>query len=158
MRSIFFLIIAASFLLIGCTNNGNGESLVTYDNNQLASDLEKEGIEPKLPTEFPVAITEYQILKPPHESTRHETKLKGENGERFTLLVHSGPVSYDGELENQEEVEINGNEGFYAVNDVTGPSIHWTDGDYHYVIDYQTIELETEVNKETMIAIAESFE
>ncbi|WP_421377950.1 hypothetical protein ACOJQI_11755 [Bacillus salacetis] len=83
----------------------------------------------------------------------------GENGEIFTLLIHTAPVIYnDGALQNQKEVTINGNEGFYAENDVTGPSIHWTDGDYHYVVDYQSIELETEVNKDTMMAIAESFE
>ncbi len=60
----FFLLIAASYLLLGCSNNGNGFSLMTYDNNQLESNLEKEGIEPKLPTEFPIAITEYEILEP----------------------------------------------------------------------------------------------
>ncbi|WP_335872263.1 hypothetical protein [Bacillus sp. 2205SS5-2] len=158
MRSIFFLIIAASFLLIGCTNNGNGNNLVTYDNSELASDLEKEGVEPKLPTNFPISITKYEILKPQHESTRHETKITGENDEIFTLVVHSSPVTYEEELENQEEVKINGNEGFYAVNEITGPSVHWKDGDYHYILEYQTIELDTEINKETMISIAESFE
>jgi Domain of unknown function (DUF4367) len=157
MRRFFFLLIAASFLLIGCSEKGNGESLVSYDHNQLASDLESEGIEPKLPTEFPVRITEYEIVKPPHESSRHEMQLTGENGEIFNLIVHSAPVTYDGEVENQEKVKINGNEGFYAVNDVTGPSVHWTDDDYHYILEYQTIGLETEVNKETMMAIAESF-
>ena len=157
MRKFFFLLIAASFLLIGCSDIGSGESFVTYDHNQLERDLESEGIEPKLPTAFPVAITEYEIVKPPHESPRHEIQLTGKKGEIFNLVVHAAPVTYDGKLENQEEVKINGNEGFYAVNDVTGPSVHWTDGDYHYILEYQTIGLETEVNKETMMAIAESF-
>lgn len=157
MRKFFFLIIAVSFLLIGCSAIGSGESFVTFDNKQLASDLESEGIEPKLPTRFPMVISEYEIVKPPHESSRHEVQLTGEKGEIFNLVVHSTPVTYDGELENQEEVKINGNEGFYAVNDVTGPSVHWTDSDYHYILEYQTIGLETEVNKETMMAIAKSF-
>ncbi|WP_171050780.1 DUF4367 domain-containing protein [Bacillus sp. BHET2] len=158
MKKIFFLLIAASFLLIGYSDISKGDSLVTYDHNQLASDLEKEGIEPKLPTEFPVAITNYEIVKPPHESARHEIGLTGESGEVFTLVIHSAPVTYDGKLDNQEKIEINGNEGFYAVNDVTGPSVHWTDDDYHYILEYQTIGLETEVNKETMMAIAKSYE
>ncbi|MFI8687203.1 DUF4367 domain-containing protein [Rossellomorea sp. NPDC077527] len=158
MKKIFLLLCAVSFLLIGCSDISNGGSLVTFDNNQLESDLENQGIEPKLPTEFPIAITNYEIMKPPHESPRHEIELTGENGEVFTLVIHSAPVTYDGELENQEKVKINGNEGVYAVNDVTGPSVYWTDGDYHYILEYQTIGLDTEVNKETMMAIAKSYE
>ncbi|KPL60993.1 DUF4367 domain-containing protein [Rossellomorea vietnamensis] len=157
MRKFFLLLIAASLLLIGCGEMGSGESLVTYDNSQLAGDLENEGIEPKLPTEFPVDIAEYEIVKPPHESSRHEIQLTGKNGEIFNLVVHTSPVTYDGELENQEEVKINGNEGFYAENDVTGPSVHWTDEGFHYILEYQSIGLDTEVNKETMMAIAESY-
>ncbi|WP_456270935.1 DUF4367 domain-containing protein [Bacillus sp. AK031] len=158
MRKIFFLLIAVSFILSACSINSNGENLVTYDNSQLSSDLEKEGIDPKLPTGFPIAITEYELFKPPHQTSRYETNLIGENGEIFTIIVHSTTVSYEGEFENQEEVTINGNEGFYTENEVTGPSLHWTDGDYHYILDYQTIGLETAVNKDTMMAIADSFE
>jgi hypothetical protein len=160
MKNIILMMIATSFLLIGCNSNANGDSLATYDNSQLASDLEEErGLQPKLPTEFPIEISKYEIFEQPHESSIHEVRLTGENGEIFTLLFHTAPVTYnDGALDNQEEVTINGNDGLYAVNDITGPSIHWTDGDYHYVVDYQSIELETEVNKETMMAIAESFE
>ncbi|WP_205172065.1 hypothetical protein [Bacillus pakistanensis] len=62
------MLIAVSFLLLGCSSNSNGESLATYDYSQLVSDLEKEGIEPKLPTGFPIGITEYELLKPSHET------------------------------------------------------------------------------------------
>jgi hypothetical protein len=154
----FFLLIAVSLLLIGCSSNSRGEGLITYDSSQLASDLEKEGIKPKLPTGFPIAITEYKLLKPPHETTRFEINFKGENGEVFTVTVHSTPVGYEEEVEKQDEVPINGNDGFYTENEVTGPSVHWTDENYHYILAYPTIRLETVVNKETMIAVAKSFE
>lgn len=155
MKKILFVLVAVPSLLFGCSNSG--EDLVEYDYSELSSELAEKGIEPKLPTGFPVAIEGYELFEPPHESSRYETSLTGENGEIFTLIVHSAPVSYEGNME-KEDVQINGNGGFYTENEVTGPSLHWTEGDYHYILEYSTIGLDTVVNKETMLHIAESFE
>ncbi|WP_409250701.1 hypothetical protein V1502_11040 [Bacillus sp. SCS-153A] len=156
MRIILFLLIALPVLLVGCSSS-DSNSLVDYDHSKLSSEFENEGIQPKLPTGFPVRIKGHERVIPPHETSRYETKFTGENGEIFTLIVHSGPVAYE-EGMKKEDVSINGSEGFYTENEVTGPSLHWTEGKYHYILDYSTIALETEVNKETMMAIAESFE
>lgn len=155
MKRLLFVLVAVPSLLYGCSNSG--EDLVEYDHSELSSELVEKGIEPKLPTVFPVAIEGHELFEPPHESSRYETNLTGENGEIFTLTVHSAPVAYDENME-KDDVKINGNEGFYTENEVTGPSLHWTDGDYHYILEYRTIGFDTVVNKESMLHIAESFE
>ncbi|EDL66511.1 DUF4367 domain-containing protein [Bacillus sp. SG-1] len=155
MKKLLFMLVAFPSLLFGCSHSR--EDLVEYNHSELSAELAEKGIEPKLPTEFPVAIEGYEIFEPPHKSSRYETSLTGKNGEIFTLTVHTAPVSYEGNIE-KEDVKINGNEGFYTENEVTGPSLHWTEGDYHYILEYRTIGFDTVVNKETMLDIAESFE
>ncbi|MCA1063703.1 DUF4367 domain-containing protein [Rossellomorea aquimaris] len=70
--------------------------------------------------------------------------------------MHSGEVTFDGEFE-KEDIKVNGNEGMYMEDEVTGLEVAWKDGDFYYMLEYQTIGLDTEVTKETMINIAESF-
>ena len=81
----------------------------------------------------------------------YEILFKGEEGKQFLLTIHdSKSVDYN-KLE-KEDVMINGKSGFYIEG--PGPSLHWTEGNYHYILRDDTDEKDT---KERMIEIAESF-
>ena len=138
--------------MVGCSN---GQTLTKYDHDQLSRDLKKEGIDPKLPTRFPMVVEDYEIQMPPHKSAIYSIMFNGEDGEVFDLRIHSGDVTFEGDFE-KEEVMINGKDGFYT-EDKAGLDVNWKDGDYFYILNYQTIGLDTEVTKETMIEIADSF-
>jgi hypothetical protein len=154
MKKLILLVIVIPLMLIGCSN---GSNLVTFDNTELAKELKSEGINPKLPTMFPVEIVKYERVIPPHESKRYETSFTAEGGEVFNVIIHSGQVTYNNQVK-KEEVKINGNEGFYRENDADRQSLHWTDGEYHYILEYVTTDLDIQVTKKTMIETAESFE
>ncbi|MBN8192929.1 DUF4367 domain-containing protein [Bacillus sp. NTK074B] len=138
--------------VVGCSN---GQTLTKYNHDQLSEDLKKEGIDPKLPTRFPMAVKDAKIQMPPHKSAIYSVMFNGGDGEVFDLRIHSGDVTFEGDFE-KEEVKINGKDGFYT-EDKAGLDVNWKDGDYFYILSYQTIGLDTEVTKETMIEIAESF-
>lgn len=140
------------FLLVPLIILGCSQKEVLFDHTELKEELKKEGISPKLPTTFPMPIVEYERVIPPHDTNINEVIFKGEEGMQFSLTVQPPPVEYDN-LQNKEDVMVNGNEGFFIEG--PGPSIHWTDGDYHYILTYYTDEKAT---KEMMVAIAESFQ
>lgn len=140
------------FLLVPLIILGCSQKEVKFDHTELKGELKKEGISPKLPTRFPITIGEYERVNPPHETNINEVIFKDEKGMRFSLTVQPPPVEYNN-LQNKEDVMVNGNDGFFIEG--PGPSIHWTDGDYHYILTSYTDEKET---KEMMIAIAESFQ
>jgi hypothetical protein len=78
--------------------------------------------------------------------------FKGEEGgKQFSLTIQPPPVEYINFEE--EDVTVNGNKGFF----IEGPSssIHWTDGDYHYILTSYSDENGT---KERMVETAESFQ
>lgn len=140
--------------MVGCCQVGG---LIEYDNRELAKELNVEGVHPKLPTKFPVNISKYDRIIPPHDSRVYETIFTGKNDEVFSLIIHSGQVKYHGDFE-RVNVTISGNGGFYMNSELPGPSLHWFDGDYSYILEYQSLHLDIEVNKEIMIEVAESFQ
>lgn len=140
-------------ILIGCSE---GDNFKRFDNSELKEELKVEGINPKLPTKFPVTIVEYERKTPPQQSNIHEIIFKGKDGELFSLIIDSATTEYN-DFE-KEDVEINGNSGFYVESKLPGPSIHWTDGEFHFIFQYQTTNLEKTETKEVMIGIAESFQ
>jgi hypothetical protein len=140
------------FLLVPLIIVGCSQKEVMFNHTELKEELKKEGISPKLPTTFPMTIVEYERVIPPHETNIYEVIFKGEEGMRLSLTVEPPPVEYHN-LQNKKDVTINGNDGFFIEG--PGPSIHWTDGDYHYILTYFTDE---KVTKEMMVAMAESFQ
>lgn len=153
MKKGVYLFLFVSLFLLGCSQSS--VKLEKYDHSELEAELEEEGIRPKLPTKFPVAITEYKQRIPPHPSTIYETSFTGENRERFLLTISSAGTTYN-DFE-REDITINGNDGFYVESVLPGPSVHWDDGDYHYIFQYEMTETDEET-KELMIKLAESFE
>lgn len=141
------LFILVPLIILGCS-----QKEVKFDHTELKEELKKEGISPKLPTTFPVTIKEYERVIPPHPTDIIEVEFIGEEGMQFSLIIEPPPVEYPN-LQNEEDVKVNGNNGFFLEG--PGPSIHWTDGDYHYILTSYTDEKET---KEMMVAIAESFQ
>ena len=152
-KLIMLLFVVLLSAIVGCNN---GQELISFNNEELSKELKNEGVEPKLPTQFPMEVNDYEIQLPPHKSSIYPVMFKGKGVEIFNLRIHSGDVSFHGEFE-KEDVKVNGNEGFYTEDDVAGLDLSWADGDYYYILNYQTIGLNTEVTKETMVRIAESF-
>ncbi|WP_043929725.1 hypothetical protein [Bacillus sp. EB01] len=142
---LMFLLVP--LLIVGCS-----QKEIMFNHTELKEELKKEGISPKLPTSFPMTIVEYERVIPPHETNINEVIFKGEEGMRLSLTIEPPQVEYHN-LQYQEDVTINGNDGFFIEG--PGPSIHWTDGDYHYILTYFTDE---KVTKEMMVAVAESFQ
>ncbi|GAA0343511.1 hypothetical protein GCM10008967_37460 [Bacillus carboniphilus] len=140
--------------MVGC---GQAGGLKDYDNRELAKELKEEGVHPKLPTKFPVKIAKYERIIPPHDSRIYETIFTGENDEVFSLIINPGQAEYHGDFE-RENVTVCGNSGFYMNSELPGPSLHWFDGDYSYILEYQTLFSDTEVTKEIMMKIAEFFQ
>ncbi|MBT2695696.1 hypothetical protein [Bacillus sp. ISL-55] len=145
-KLLSMLLLLVPMLLLGCSQNEE-----RFDHTALKDELKEEGIEPKLPTEFPMAIAGYERVIPPHESNIHEVIFNGEDGGmKFSLTIQPPPVEYINDEE--EDVTVNGNKGFFM--DGPGSSIHWTDGDYHYILTSYSDENGT---KDSMVEIAESF-
>ncbi|BCB03962.1 hypothetical protein [Bacillus sp. KH172YL63] len=153
MKKWILLFIIICLTTTACTNSPH---TIKFDHADLSKELKKEGINPKLPTQFPMKVEKYEIQRPPHESVIHEIMFTGENGEIFNLRVHTGEVTF-GEDMKEEEVEISGDQGFFSDHDAAGLEVVWEDGEYTYLLNYQTVGLDTEVTKETMIGVAESF-
>lgn len=145
-------IVISLFIIASCSNE---QKLVEFEKNELLEELNEQGIKPKLPTKFPIEIKEFELQMPPHESQIYPIVFIGESGEVFNLRIHLGDVTYSGEFD--ETVKINGQDGSFNEDDITGLDLVWNDGKYHYFLNYQTIGLDTKVTKETMISIAESF-
>jgi hypothetical protein len=140
------------FLLVPLIILGCSQKELLFDRTELKEELKKEGISPKLPTRFPVTIVGYERVNPPHETNINEVIFKAEDGMQFSLSVQPPPVEYNN-LQNKEDVIVNGNNGFYIEG--PGSSIHWTNGDYHYILTSYSDESGT---KERMVEIAESFQ
>lgn len=151
-KMIMLFMVFSLFIMASCSNE---LTLVDFEKNELVKELNDQGIKPKLPTKFPIKIKDYELQKPPHESEIYPIVFIGESGEVFNLRIHLGDVTYSGDFE--ETVKVNENEGSFTNDDITGLDLVWNDGGYHYFLNYQTIGLDTEVTKETMISIAESF-
>jgi len=145
-RVLAMLFLLVPMILLGCSQNEEG-----FNHTALKEELKEEGIAPKLPTKFPIKILEYERVTPPHETNIHEVIFKGkEGGMQFSLTIQPPPVEYHFE---GFEVTVNGNDGFYIKG--PGSSIHWTDGDYHYILTSYSEENGT---KERMVETAESFQ
>ena len=143
--SMLFLIIP--IILLGCSQKGE-----RFDHTALKDELKEAGIAAKLPTKFPMTIVGYERIIPPHESNINEVIFKGEEGGmQFSLTIQPPPVEYSDF--GEEDITVNGNSGFFI--DGPGSSIHWTDGDYHYILTSYSDENGT---KERMIETAESFQ
>ena len=146
-RVMFLCILLAPIILWGCSQNEG-----RFDHAALKEEFNKEGIFPKLPTKFPITIVEYERVIPPHETKINEVIFKGvEGGMQFSLTIQPIPVEYVN-FEG-EKVKVNGISGFYTAG--PGSSIHWSDGDYHYIL---TSYIDKNGTKEIMVETAESFE
>ncbi|NMH67947.1 hypothetical protein HF072_04010 [Bacillus sp. RO3] len=64
-KRILFILCVLILTTVGCSN---GQELISYDHNELSKELKKEGIEVKVPTQFPMVVENYEIQLPPHES------------------------------------------------------------------------------------------
>ncbi|MEI5908734.1 DUF4367 domain-containing protein [Bacillus spongiae] len=157
MKKIIFLLIAVPFFLIGCGSD-NDVNLVTYDNGELEKELKEEGIQPKLPTKFPIVIVEHELSIPPPPTPKGQFPVyyTGENGEYFELMIWDRPVTWE-EISTYEKVDINGNESFYMSDEAYTSTLHWEDGDYYYILQYHHQSSETKITKGDLINIAESF-
>lgn len=143
---LLLLLFLVPLILMGCTQKES------FDQKALKEELKEEGINPKLPTKFPITIERYELVTPPHETTINEVVFKGEEGRmEFTLTIQPSLVEYI-DFEG-EDVTVNGKDGFYVKG--PGSSIHWTDGDYHYILTSYSDENGT---KEKMVETAESFQ
>ncbi len=148
MKRVFsvLLLLLVPLTIMGCTQKEQ-----SFDHTALKEELKEEGIAPKLPTKFPITIVEYERVTPPHETNIHEVIFKGEEGGmQFSLTIQPSPVEYHFE---GYEVTVNKNDGFYIKG--PGSSIHWSDGDYHYILTSYSDENGT---KEKMVETAESFQ
>ena len=147
-RVLSLLFLLVPFIVLGCSQKEE-----SFDHTTLKEELKEEGIAPKLPTKFPMTIVGYERVTPPHETDIFEIIFKGkEGGMQFSLTIQPPPVEYKN-LQNKEAVMVNGDNGFYIKG--PGSSLHWTDGDYHYILTSYSEENGT---KEKMIDTAESFE
>lgn len=160
MKKFQILLLGISLLLIGC-NDKEASAGISYDPTKIREYLkEEQKIEPKLPTTFPVEIKEDEINPQTHpESSVHDVQFTGENDEKFMLMIHTKEVKYDGKPQGYEEITINSQDGFYAEDDLAS-SVHWTDGDYHYIFEYQVAASGKDaikLTKEELIRIAKSF-
>jgi hypothetical protein len=146
-RVLSMLFLLVPLIILGCSQKEE-----RFDHTALKEELKEEGIAPKLPTKFPMTIVGYERVNPPHETNIYEVIFKGEEGGmQFSLTIQPPTVEYINYEE--EEVTVNGNNGFFIEG--PGSSIHWTDGDYHYILTSYTDENGT---KEKMVDIAESFQ
>ncbi|MBT2636733.1 hypothetical protein [Bacillus sp. ISL-39] len=144
-RIVYMLLLLIPMIIMGCSQNDE-----KFDHTALKKELKEEGIAPKLPTKFPVTIVSYERVSPPHETNINEVIFKGEEGGmQFSLTIQPPPVEYHFE---GYEVTVNGNDGFFKEG--PGASIHWTEGDYHYILTSYSEENGT---KEIMVETAESF-
>ncbi|MFT9498009.1 hypothetical protein [Anaerosolibacter sp.] len=142
--SMLFLLVP--LILLGCSQKEK-----RFDHTALKDELKEEGIAPKLPTKFPMAIAGYERVISPHETNIHEVIFNGEDGGmKFSLTIQPPPVEYINV--EKEDVTVNGNKGFFIEG--PGSSIHWTEGDYHYFLTSYSEKIGT---KESMVEIAESF-
>lgn len=145
-RILFMLVFLVPLILLGCS-----ETEKRFDHAALKEELKEDGITPKLPTKFPVTIVGYERAIPPHETNINEVIFKGEEGGmQFSLTIQPPPVEYNFK---GEDVTVNGKDGFFIKG--PGSSIHWTDGDYHYIFTSYSEENGT---KEIMVETAESFQ
>ncbi|MBT2641882.1 hypothetical protein J7I80_06575 [Bacillus sp. ISL-41] len=142
--SILFLLVP--LIILGCSQKEQ-----SFDHTALKEELKEEGIAPKLPTKFPMTIVDYERVTPPHETIINEVIFKGEDGGmQFSLTIQPPPVEYNFE---GEDVTVNGNKGFFIEG--PGSSIHWREGDYHYIL---TSYSEENGSKERMVETAEAFQ
>lgn len=160
MKNIQILLLGICLLLIGCSDK-EASAGISYDPTKIREHLkEEQKIEPKLPTTFPVEIQEDEVNPQTHpESSVYDVQFTGENDEKFILLIHTKEVTYDGKPDGYEEITINSHNGFYA-EDGLASSVHWTDGDYHYIFEYDVAASgkdAVKLTKEELIRIAESF-
>lgn len=160
MKKIQIVIVGICLLLIGCNDNEASAGL-SYDPSKIQKQLkEEQKIDSKLPTAFPVEIKDYEISPQTHtESSVHDVQFTGTNEEKFILMIHTKEVTYDGKPQGYEELKINNQEVFYIEDDLAS-SVHWKDGDYHYIFEYQVAESgkdAAKLTKEEMVEVAESF-
>lgn len=149
MKRVLFvlLLLLVPLTIMGCTQKEK-----SFDHKKLKQELKAEGSAPKLPTKFPITIEGYERVTPPHETNINEVIFKGEEGGmQFSLTIQPPPVEYINT--EGEDVTVNGKNGFFIEG--PGSSIHWTDGDYHYILTSYSDENGT---KEKMVETAESFQ
>ena len=146
-RVLSMLCLLVPLIMLGCSQKEE-----RFDHTALKEELKEEGIAPKLPTKFPMDIAGYERVIPPHVTNIREVIFKGgDGGMKFSLTIQPPPVEYINVEE--EDVTVNGNKGFFIEG--PGSSIHWTEGDYHYILTSYSEENGT---KEKMIETAESFQ
>jgi len=113
MKKLLCLLIMIQFFVFGCSNAGG--HFKDYNQAELTDKFQEAGVDPKLPTKFPVEIKE-EVFNPPFEDEKvYSVDFLGTKNERFSLqIIKGGNVDYDDRLE-KESVEIGKNNGLYFI-------------------------------------------
>ncbi|MBM6617992.1 DUF4367 domain-containing protein [Bacillus suaedaesalsae] len=129
--------------------------LVDYDNEGIAVELKKRGIEHELPSKLPVKIIGHEIVEGnpnnPYAPKNVVIQLNGEDGVLFTISADTADPDaffHDEGRNSNQVISINGNKGLY----MEGVVVKWIEEDVSYLFTSNE-----RLSKETMIKIAESF-
>ncbi|XQY93314.1 hypothetical protein ACNRWW_07940 [Metabacillus sp. HB246100] len=157
MKQKLTLLVISIILLVGCNQAVN---IVAYDSVQLEKDLEKQAFQHKLPTSLPFKVEDTDITSLPNEQNKQITidfYGLGTNklGDHLSLsVVNGGEV---GKLEGGRKVDLENNEGTYKSEQVE-EILSWSEDNLHYRLTYYKEQSDTNVTKEELIEVANSFE
>ncbi|UOR10993.1 DUF4367 domain-containing protein [Halobacillus amylolyticus] len=160
MRVLLLSIIAAFFILSGCTN-GNASGQISYDGENLRTQLEEKSYQPMLPTEFPFEVEDASFSPTPtmDEEKVFNFNFIGENNSVELMTFNGESINLDMET---EEVKVGAIDGDYAESEVNDKKtkvkrLVWKDEGVVYNLSTASTSKEAEISKEELIQIAESF-
>ncbi|WP_273131106.1 hypothetical protein [Bacillus weihaiensis] len=157
MKQKLTLLVISIILLVGCNQAVN---IVAYDSVQLEKDLEKQAFQHKLPTSLPFKVEDTDITSLPNEQNKQITidfygLGTNELGDHLSLsVVNGGEV---GKLEGGRKVDLENNEGTYK-SEQGEEILSWSEDNLHYRLTYYKEQSDTNVTKEELIEVANSFE
>ncbi|APH05438.1 hypothetical protein [Bacillus weihaiensis] len=157
MKQKLALLVISIIILVGCNQAVN---IVAYDSVQLEKDLKKQAFQHKLPTSLPFKVEDTEITSLPNEQDKQITidfygLGTNELGDHLSLsVVNGGEV---GKLEGGRKVDLENNEGTYK-SEQGEEILSWSEDNLHYRLTYYKEQSDTNVTKEELIEVANSFE
>jgi hypothetical protein len=150
----FFMFVVLLFLA-ACGNSGASSNLEDFDNSSLKEDLQEESFQSELPTKMPFEVEGATFTPSPGDQREiiQSFQFHGVDDEFMDLTTYSSEANFSG-TDDDEQVEVGGNEGTFGEAENGSLRLLWKDGD----LTYRFMAKGEEVTKEELIETAESFE
>ncbi len=152
------ILLVAVFVLGGCANN-NTSGQISYDDEQLRSQLEEAFYQPLLPTKFPFEVEDASFSPIP---TDNDEKVFNFDFIRKDNVVEL--MTFNGESINDdtktEKVKFDETEGEYFESNDKGTTVKhliWKEDGVVYDLSTANDSESQGISKEELIQIAESF-